>query len=258
MSIVTQLSAGFLAILMGSAGSAVSVSAQEAGTPAEQSQPSTMEVNLKRGELLSIIMPQVGEASGEARAEYAKVLRLARHYGLRPEGGFRLNVAVPGEYTPDGAFFYSWPSSANESAFTGRPDWPGFKALRRDAWDELNIFTAELDQDVTLRFDPDKFYTMAIAWTNPERPDDYARYMQSIQPQLRELGARMIHSIFDPEFESKTSSRGAPARITLVEWPSVDSLRALRQSAEYKKNNQPLFENGVAAFEFYQIDPIRG
>lgn len=114
------------------------------------------------------------------------------------------------------------------------------------------VFSRALDADLELNLDPSKFYTLAVAWVNPDRPDDYAEYFTRIDGDVAASGGRFLYKMFDPDLSGTELERGAPDQITLVEWESRDSLRDL-QSRETYQAASGLLRSGVSYFEFYAL-----
>ena len=142
--------------------------AQDSAPQAAEQPAAPVEINLKRGELLSIIsvIPKTGDAADAARSEYyATAFPLAQQHGLKREGQLRVIAAPVGKHESEGIIFFSWPSQAAEASLEKEADWPEIKALRPKAWEDLRVFTKELDEDLTLTFKADKTYTIAMAWS---------------------------------------------------------------------------------------------
>lgn len=216
-----------------------------------------IEIVLRKGQVLSYVMPLRGAANAAARDEYQKrASPLGRKHGLRNLAGFAIERKLVGDYEPDALMMFSWPGRESVDAFAAEPEWPGIELLRQDAWDGLNIYSAPVEDDVTLQFDKTKVYTLAIAWIAEDRPDDYAAYMKGIEPDLAAVGGRFVYSMFSPGFETLGSSTRAPARATIVEWPSLAALSELRKRPSYQRHYAN-FESGVDGFEFYQISPMQ-
>lgn len=224
---------------------------RQAAAPVAEQQAAPTVVKLQKGELFSIIssIPNKGEAADAARAQYYQTaFPLAEQYGLKREGQLRV-VAVPtGEHQSEGIIFFSWPSAGAESALAAESAWPEIKALRPKAWDDLRIFTDELDEDLTLTFAPEKTYTLAMAWTNPANPDDYDIYMDGIEDAVSEVGGRFIYKMFDPKFESHKLKDDAPGQVTLVEWDTTQGLANFQKTAGFKAHAKYL-TSGVTRFE---------
>lgn len=214
-----------------------------------------MVISLEKGELLSIIsvIPNKGEAADAARTQYYQTaFPLAQQYGLKREGQLRVVATPVGGHESEGIIFFSWPNKAAEAKLEAEPAWPGIKALRPQAWDDLRVFTDELDQDLTLTFSPDKTYTLAMAWINPENPDDYDVYMDGIKEAVDEVGGRFIYKMFDPKFESHKLKDGAPGQVTLVEWDSPQGLASFGETEGFKENAKYL-TSGVTRFEILAL-----
>lgn len=233
--------------------------AQDSKTPiatesAEQA-AAALEINLKKGELISIIsvIPNKGDAADAARSQYyATAFPLAQQYGLKREGQLRVVAAPVGKHNSEGIIFFSWPSQAAEASLESEEAWPGIKALRPKAWDDLRIFTKELDEDLNLTFAADKTYTIAMAWTNPENPNDYDIYMDGIADAVSEVGGRFMYKMFDPKFESHKLKDGAPGQVTLVEWDTPEGLANFGDTQGFKDNVKYL-SSGVTRFEILAL-----
>ncbi|MCK0129253.1 hypothetical protein [Erythrobacter sp. F6033] len=209
----------------------------------------------KAGQSISFVFPDNREGGEAAVAEYyRRAFPLAESFGLSRDVTLNIDRAIVGEYPATSLTVFSWPSSDAERQFTSHPDWPEIKSLRAKGWDDLRIYSDELEEDLTLRFDPDKFYTLAIAWLNPDRSKDYARYFEIIEDDVGRAGGRFMYKMIAPTFETHAFQGGAPGQLTLVEWDNPDSLRALQQTEKYREA-QPFFRSGVREFEFYVLSP---
>ena len=247
--IACSIAAAVLCVSCETAREASAVESAPAAAPA-------VEISYKAGQLVSIAAPKVRDGGEAAVKDYfARALPLAGRYGLSRDGVFKIERKLVGDYEPDAIAFFSWPNAESEAAFSAEPAWREIKALRPAGWEELKTYTAPVERDVTLRFDKSKVYTLAIAWLAADHPDDYARYMKNIEPELAAVGGRFVYSMFAPAFEAHASASVAPGRLTIVEWPTLESLAALRARPGYQRH-YPLFSSGVSQFEFYEISPL--
>lgn len=167
----------------------------------------------------------------------------------------RVGSTLVGEFKPNGFIFFSWPDEKAESQLTNHSQWPEIKSLRPKGWNELKIYSALAEQDINITFDSSKFYTLAVAWFNPERPKDYTDYLAGIENTVTKVGGRFILKVHHPRFEAHASPLINPGQITLVEWESPEGLAALQQSDAFKTFS-PLLTTGVTAFELHNIVPV--
>jgi len=212
-------------------------------------------ITYKEGQLISIItsVPKTGENARQAIATYgATAFPLASKHGLKREGQLLVKAAPVGDHKPVVTVFYSWPSETAEAAFNAEPAWPAIKDTRADAWDELRVYTDLVEKDMTLTFDPNKTYTLAMAWTNPENPHDYDVYMKGIEGAVAQSGGRFVYKMFDPEFESHSLDDGAPGQVTLVEWDTPQGLENFGETKGFKDNVKYL-SSGVTRFEIIAL-----
>lgn len=227
-----------------------------------QSLPSTpivqsVTLDLKTGQVLQMAMPKPrsGDAAKAARLTYYDTaLPLAEQFGDERLGMLRVTESIVGTPKPAAVIFYAFPDEASRNGFESHPDWAGYKAQRPVGWEELRVFSTTMTEDTALTFDPDKHYTLAIAWTNPEYPDDYARYLAGVETDFARVGARFMHEFKAISLETNADAPAqAPNQMTLVEWDTRDGLMSLLGGEVYKANASP-FQRGVADIELYRLE----
>jgi len=258
ITITTLLTSGLLAaglVLTGCQSSAAEMTPASAPVVQAAAQPVTLD--LKAGQVLQMAMPKAraGDAAKAARqAYYTTALPLAEEFGDERIGVLAVNETVVGTPKPSALIFYAFPDEASRDGFESHPDWPTYKAQRPDGWDELMIFSTTMTDDTVLQFNPDKHYTLAIAWTNPENPNDYARYLDGVETDFDRVGARFMHEFKDIVFETHQNPNAkAPTQLTLVEWDTREGLMALLGGDVYKANSG-YFSRGVADIQLYRLN----
>ncbi|MGJ8559022.1 MAG: hypothetical protein ACSHX3_02175 [Litorimonas sp.] len=226
-------------------------------TPVAKTTAQPVTLDLKAGQVLQLAMPKAraGNAAKAARqAYYADAITLAEQFGDERLGGLSVTETVVGKAKPSALVFYAFPDEASRDRFEAHPDWPGYKAQRPDGWDALMIYSTTITEDLTLQFNPDKHYTLAVAWTNPENPDDYATYLDGVETDFDRVGARFMHEFKDIGYETNNDPNvTAPTQLTLVEWDTREGLMSLLGGEAYKANAD-YFQRGVAEFQFYRLE----
>ncbi|MEC4725105.1 hypothetical protein HWQ46_06000 [Shewanella sp. D64] len=209
---------------------------------------------LSKGQMFSLVMP-VGKKEGEEARQiyYRQVLLLGESYGLKREAQLKISDTLVGNFTPGALIFYSWPNEAAENKLFSHPDWPLMKQIRPKGWDEIKIYTNELEQDLRLTFKSAKYYTLAVAWLNPSNPNDYYRYMDNIKETVNALGGRFIYKMHNPRFEAHASPLIAPGQLTFVEWDTKDGLAKFQNSSAFVQHSH-LIKSGVNRFELYRLN----
>ncbi len=210
-------------------------------------------LDLKKYQYLSIVLPQAKPDATEARkAYYQQAFPLGSQFGLKREMALKIDHAIISDYRPSGAIFYSYPNKASETALSNHPKWPDIKAQRPKAWEELRIYSAEVHEDININFDPEKSYTLVVAWLNSEHPTDYATYLESIEPMLADAGGRFVYKMKQPIFEAHGSELPAPGQLTFVEWDTLEGFAELRRNEAYKSVSHYI-ASGTSAIEFYRL-----
>ena len=216
----------------------------------------SQEFSFKQGQYISFVAPQSKDNGNDARQEYyQRAFSLADGYGLKREIQFNVTEKVVGDFDANAFILFSWPNKTAEEKLYAHPEWPSIKALRPQAWEELRIYSTVVQKGFSLNFKSDKFYTVGIAWLNPQTASEYTNYLDGIEATLDKLGARYIHQMLNPSFEAHNTSRGAPAQLTFVEWDSEEALNKLQKSEGFKQN-YAYFKNSVTAFELFRLKPV--
>ncbi|MEL6367367.1 MAG: DUF1330 domain-containing protein [Pseudomonadota bacterium] len=214
-----------------------------------------LEVSYSEGELISLIsiITKPGEQAAEARTKYIQgAFGLATTHGMKVLGSLVVTDVLYGEFKPQALAFYSWPSMAAEQTFDAQPEWKPIKETRPEGWDDLRIFDKTASDSVTMRFASDKYYTLATAWVNPERPDDYDNYLKRIEPAMNAVGGRFVYQMTDPAFAALVPSDTAPSRLTFVEWDTEDGLDRFLQSDGFQEHSN-LLTSGTRNFELVRL-----
>lgn len=210
-------------------------------------------LDLKKGEVLQVVVPEERAEGSEARQSYYQnAFPIAERLGYANEGLLRVREKVRGEYDPSVFVFFSWPSAEAAKGYRSNPRFAEFKALRREAWHEMNIYDAQIREDIQITFDPAKHYTALIAWLDPETRADYTRYLEGIEPAVKRAGGRFIYKMYDPYMQALSGSPDGPGQITFVEWETTDGFAKVQQSPEYREHQQ-YFGSSVQKFEFYWL-----
>ena len=215
-------------------------------------------ISYEEGQLITLAAPinRAGEEAASARVEYFQRVRpIADGLGLSQDGALAVTETLVGQFHPGALSFFSWPSAEAEGQLSAHPDWLDIKALRPIAWDALRLYSVELDQDLDLTFEEGKAYSMAVAWINPEHPESYDRYLDTLEPSLHAIGARFIYRMQGPRFESHSDTGPAPARLTLVEWQTGEDLTAFLEGDAFTAV-YPDLQQGVTRFELHRIAPV--
>lgn len=254
MNIENRLIAGLaLALMLANVGCSGPAKTPESRLEVDRTHaaPPPLTMTLQPGQIVSVVSldPASGADARLSRQAYLDAaLPLASQFGLRPMGALGVAATAVGKFEPSAIAFFMWPSQDAPRALARDPRWPEIKAKRPDGWDELRVHDVVATRPLTLRFDPAKTYTMGTAWINPDRPDDYDRYLNSIEPAVSQVGGRFMLRARDPGFESHAHQGAPPGRVIFVEWDSPDALAALQDTALFKANVN-LLQSGTTQFE---------
>lgn len=222
------------------------------GVPAAQAK-SSQTVNLAEGQVLQLIAPEARPDGQQARqAYYQSAFPIAESLGYERHAQLNVRQKVASDYDPGAFLFFSWPGEKAAEDFAQHPDWPTLKATRPQAWSELKIYNKTLEDDLSLEFHTSKHYSVVIAWFNPEKPGDYDKYLNGIEPAVERAGGRFIYKMRNPSFEAHASPLEGPDQITFVEWETTDGFATVQGSDEYKAHAK-YFGSGLKKFEFYWL-----
>ncbi|GAA0474882.1 hypothetical protein GCM10009096_15580 [Parasphingorhabdus litoris] len=219
----------------------------------QESEAANPRLTVAKGQYLSIIMPEEKEDGDAARqVYYRQAFPLGQKFGLKRETQLKMDSIEFSNYKPTGLVFFSYPDQESEKQLTSQPEWPAIKAQRPEAWNELRIYSAAMREDLNLSFDPAKYYSLVVAWTNPDKPEDYQRYLSGIEKAVHSAGGRFIYKMKNPKMEAHATSLNAPSQLTFVEWDAPNGFAKVQKTEDYKAS-APYFRSGVTKVEFYYM-----
>ena len=212
-------------------------------------------LDLKAGEVVQFAMfkQAEGDAAKAVRKRYFETaIPYAESLGDEYLGALTVKQTMIGKYKPQGIALYAFPNAAAQVEFQASPDWAEYQTMRRDGWDELNILSTTVPADMTLVFDPRKDYTLAAGWTRPGTGADYDRYLDGIEADFDEIGARFVARFKGISLQSLDAGQTDPTHLTLVEWTDGPNLPGLQSSESYKANSK-YFQKAISRFDFYWV-----
>lgn len=225
-----------------------------ASSAESQSKP-VQTLTLSKGQVLTMILPVVkpGDKAKSVMQEYAsRAFPLAQQHGLKTLFNLKVKQAIISNIEPSVFAFYSWTDKVSEQAFLSTPQWPEIRAMRPNAWQHLDVYNTELQQDIDIEFSPEYHYTAVIAWFDDEKPADYQQYLENIEPALEAVGGKFLLKLQNPVMETHSNTFGEPGQITFVRWTDEDGFKRLQKHPIYQKHKH-LFGTGLKHFEFYGL-----
>lgn len=247
---------GICAALASASPAAIATAHDTDETHASAASQPAFTIDMKRGEVLQVIISEQRPGGGDAARTYgSKAYPLAQRYGYKRIGQLDVRQKVRSSFDPQAVSFFSWPSQKALDAFSAEPSWPAIMATRPEAWSGLDIYSAELPEDLQISIDPAKHYTVLVAWLkSDEARGAYARYLTGIEPAVERSGGRFLYKMEMPEREAYAEDAKAPHQLTFVEWESTDGFEKVQASQEYA-DHQQYFGSSMSKFEFYWLTP---
>lgn len=213
-------------------------------------------LDLKAGEVLqfALVRPREGDAAQAIRTRYFQTaIPYAESLGDRYLGTMRIRDTMLGVNKPVAMALYAFPDEAAMETFQASPDWSDYQRMRREGWEELHVFSATLSADTLLKFDPSKDYTLAAAWTRPGTMANYQQYLDGIEADFEQIGARYIAQLGEVDLQSQTDDAENPSQLTIVEWSNGPDLAGLGRTQGYK-DNAAAFQSAISRFDLYWFE----
>ncbi len=174
----------------------------------------------------------------------------ARQFGYQQNGVLMVDKTLLGKFKPNVFVISQWSSLKAQKAFQSLAQFTEVKSLRRQAWEALRLYDHELEAPLTLSFKKDKTYTLAFAWNNPEKANEYFRYTDIFPALLDKVKGRIIYTINNAVLSAHDPNAAAPKQIMIVEWDSMDDVEKLLELPEMINLAQKLHDTNVS-FELH-------
>jgi len=228
----------------------------EAPSVSKEAQSQPLSFDLKAGQVLQIAMlsERKTDAAKAIRSEYFQTaIPHAASLGDKYMGNLKVKSTLMGKQSPRAIALWVFPNKAAQNEFRSSPKWPDYVQMRHDGWEELNVYSATIADDITLTFDPDKDYTFAAAWTRPGTAPSYVNYLDSIETDFDEIGANYLARFDSIDLQATPVSFDSPSHMTLVEWSDGPNLKGLQQTKAYQANAKQ-FSSAVSRFDLYWVN----
>ena len=239
-----------------------SLQAHEATDAAEQAalvdadEPKSVTIDLPPGALFSVIgfdYMRTDEAM-RARADFqSSAIPIAVENGFTRHGALMVDGLSFGAFSPQGFLLTSWPSQEAFDRFERDPRWPEYSKLRRTIWNDIRYYRDVQEQGLSLTLRSDKFYTLAIAYTDPENAADYQEYLARLEGEVAKQGGKFILKLYDPKLESLSNTQ-SPDQLTFIEWNDAEGPSRLLRSDAYEAAKH-LGASGTTDLSFYLLRP---
>ena len=239
-----------------------SLQAHEATDAAEQAalvdadEPKSVTIDLPPGALFSVIgfdYMRTDEAM-RARADFqSSAIPIAVENGFTRHGALMVDGLSFGAFSPQGFLLTSWPSQEAFDRFERDPRWPEYSELRRTIWNDIRYYRDVQEQGLSLTLRSDKFYTLAIAYTDQENAADYQEYLARLEGEVAKQGGRFILKLYDPKLESLSNTQ-SPDQLTFIEWNDAEGPSRLLRSDAYEAAKH-LGASGTTDLSFYLLRP---
>lgn len=188
-----------------------------------QAKPQTLD--LKKGQAFDIILLTNAEDNKEDMADYFnRASPIAKANGYAPSFGKAVGMPTLGNYHPDVVAFGTWPGisarvAAVEKLESGMSD---FHEMRRKIWPTFNLTYYEVKEDVTITFDPEKYYVATMFWA--EKKGKFNRFLKEWETAQLQQGGRPLLRL--TEGASPFGYDYNPTYLTFTEWDSEEDFRA--------------------------------
>ncbi len=228
----------------------------QAATSTDKEEVKSVTIELPANALFSVIgfdYMRTDEAI-KARAEFqSSAIPIAVENGFTRHGALLVNDTSFGSFQPQGFLLTSWPSQEAFDRFENDPRWPEYSELRRSIWNDIRYYRDVQEKGLSLTLRSDKFYSLAIAHTDPENAADYDKYLASLESEVTKQGGKFILKLFDPNLESLSGSP-SPNQLTFIEWDDAEGASRLLRSDAYKSVRH-LAATGTTELSFYRLRP---
>lgn len=182
---------------------------------------------------------------------YTQALPMAAEYGFLRHATMLVTDIGAGDFAPQGFLMSSWPDQAAFDKFQRDPRWLSFDVLRPEIYNEIRYYRDVQENGLKLELKNSKFYTLAIAYFNPDNPGDYHKYLSSLEDEVAANGGKFVLKLKSPALES-LSGEPSPDQLTLVEWKDARGVDRVLSSDVYKANRH-YAGSGTTKLAFYRL-----
>ncbi|MBX2799997.1 MAG: hypothetical protein KTR31_20115 [Myxococcales bacterium] len=174
-----------------------------------------------------------GEQEALSKKYFAKVMPIAREYGMRPMGTFAVSHQEHGQPSAATWGFFEWPSLAAKERFEQDKRFQKLKPQRDARLDALQLVYLQVAEDLTVELRDDRLYEVFGGWVNAHHGAHLQDYFAAAGPYLASRDVR-FHGDFQVIGSSDPTFR--PDVFGFMEWPDRSVKQGWFDSAAFRQS----------------------
>jgi len=203
-----------------------------------KAQDNITEIKLQKGEILDILLLRNNSDIAVKFELYKKTaFPVAMEHSYKPLPGLNISRTIFGNISPEALIFGKWDNKILREDFIDIIDQkvPNFHEMRKDIWNCFYLTYYEMESDLTINIDKEKYLVASAFWGNDESSierlvDDMERDM--IKSKAKTV-IRLGHGI------SPFGYYYAPDQFVISAWPNKSAFEAF-QNTQGKPNQKVL------------------
>lgn len=196
----------------------------------------TENVLFKKGKLIEVAFLSVKEGQGKQLKEeyFPKVMPIVTEYGGKPLMKIGVKNAWSENIKPQMVVFFEWPSAAKKEAFEKDPRFLEVKKIRDNALSFLQLSFFEVEKDMSVQLDGNKFYEVYGMSMNKENGHLMQKYFEKAGPICtQDYGVDFALSMTPVAVNIKGQNVYAPQTFGIAIWPNAEANTNYFNSTEY-------------------------
>ncbi|MFK7774411.1 MAG: hypothetical protein AB8F94_19870 [Saprospiraceae bacterium] len=156
-------------------------------------QSSVKPIVLKKGEVLDILLlSQKSDTEADLKSYFQTAFPIAKRMSYQPLPGFKITKHTQGNHQPNNLILGKWSDLETREDFLTEiiKEVPDFHERRRKIWSYFGLCYFELQEDLSLEINRDKFHVATAYWLKTEDKSD--EFYQKWVEKIEKMGGTMI------------------------------------------------------------------
>jgi len=188
-------------------------------TPAAKANSITHD--FKQGEVMCLVSSINQENNKEIKMAYFQGVRpVAGNLGFEWITNLYVDTQLAGDHQAPAFSLIKIPSTQAKIDLNDKylSDWANFRKMRPDVWKNIVQREYELDKDLTIKLDDQKYYQVETFWVQQDRELEFDQYRINIEAKVPDYSGRVLYKAGMPSSFETLGKERAPSHMVITEW----------------------------------------
>ena len=179
--------------------------------------------DFKQGEVMCLVSSINQDNNQEIKNTYFQGVRpVAGALGFEWITNLYVDIQLAGDHKAPAFSLIKLPSTQAKVDLNGKylSEWGQFRKMRPDIWKNIVQREYELDHDLSVKLDDQKYYQVETFWVQQDRELEFSQYRDGIEGLISDHKGEILYQAGTPSSFETLGNERAPSHMVITEWKS--------------------------------------